>query len=62
MTAHPRILTADRFEADRPRLRAVAHRLLGSLGEADDAVQVVDPERLAATEVAVPGARPARRG
>ncbi|MFD5264986.1 sigma-70 family RNA polymerase sigma factor [Streptomyces sp. NPDC058335] len=39
MTAHPRILTADRFEADRPRLRAVAHRLLGSLSEADDAVQ-----------------------
>ncbi|MEV5492861.1 sigma-70 family RNA polymerase sigma factor [Streptomyces bobili] len=39
MTAHPRTLTADRFEADRPRLRAVAHRLLGSLGEADDAVQ-----------------------
>ncbi|USQ84301.1 sigma-70 family RNA polymerase sigma factor [Streptomyces phaeoluteigriseus] len=39
MTAHPRTLTADRFEADRPLLRAVAHRLLGSLGEADDAVQ-----------------------
>ncbi|OQD53596.1 RNA polymerase subunit sigma-70 [Streptomyces phaeoluteigriseus] len=39
MTAHPRTLTVDRFEADRPLLRAVAHRLLGSLGEADDAVQ-----------------------
>jgi RNA polymerase sigma-70 factor (ECF subfamily) len=29
----------DRFEADRPRLRAVAHRILGSSAEADDAVQ-----------------------
>jgi RNA polymerase sigma-70 factor (ECF subfamily) len=27
------------FEAQRPRLRAVAYRLLGSLSEADDAVQ-----------------------
>jgi RNA polymerase sigma-70 factor (ECF subfamily) len=30
---------AERFEAQRPRLRAVAQRLLGSAGEADDAVQ-----------------------
>jgi len=30
---------ADRFEASRPRLRAMAHRLLGSAAEADDAVQ-----------------------
>jgi RNA polymerase sigma factor (sigma-70 family) len=30
---------ADRFEANRPRLGAVAHRLLGSRSEADDAVQ-----------------------
>jgi len=30
---------AERFEAHRPRLRAVAHRLLGSAAEADDAVQ-----------------------
>jgi RNA polymerase sigma factor (sigma-70 family) len=30
---------AERFEANRPHLRAVAHRMLGSLGEADDAVQ-----------------------
>ncbi|WP_425247083.1 sigma-70 family RNA polymerase sigma factor [Streptomyces sp. NEAU-NA10] len=32
-------LRPERFEADRARLRAVAHRLLGSLAEADDAVQ-----------------------
>jgi RNA polymerase sigma factor (sigma-70 family) len=30
---------AERFEEQRPRLRAVAYRLLGSLAEADDAVQ-----------------------
>lgn len=30
---------ADRFDRDRPRLRAVAYRMLGSLTEADDAVQ-----------------------
>ncbi|MFJ1737006.1 sigma-70 family RNA polymerase sigma factor [Streptomyces sp. NPDC088254] len=34
-----RILSPERFEEDRPRLRAVAHRMLGSLAEADDAVQ-----------------------
>ncbi|MGY0004918.1 sigma factor, partial [Micromonospora sp. I033] len=27
------------FEEQRPRLRAVAHRMLGSAAEADDAVQ-----------------------
>ena len=32
-------LLAERFEADRARLQAVAYRLLGSAGEADDAVQ-----------------------
>ncbi len=30
---------AERFEENRPRLRSVAYRILGSLSEADDAVQ-----------------------
>src|SRR5215211_864157 len=30
---------AQQFEEQRPHLRAVAYRMLGSLGEADDAVQ-----------------------
>src|SRR6476469_10393079 len=32
---------AERFEANRPYLRGVAYRMLGSLPEADDAVQEV---------------------
>ncbi|MGW7298516.1 RNA polymerase sigma factor SigJ [Streptomyces sp. NPDC054829] len=36
----PSIMSAvDRFEAARPRLEAIAYRLLGSAGEAEDAVQ-----------------------
>jgi DNA-directed RNA polymerase specialized sigma24 family protein len=30
---------AERFEAHRPHLRAVAYRMLGSLAEADDTLQ-----------------------
>ena len=30
---------AEQFEVNRPHLRAVAYRMLGSLSEADDAVQ-----------------------
>nr|WP_239001077.1 sigma-70 family RNA polymerase sigma factor [Jiangella asiatica] len=36
---NPRDLLVERFEEQRPRLRAVAYRMLGSLSEADDAVQ-----------------------
>lgn len=37
---------AERFEANRTHLRAVAYRMLGSLSEADDALQ----ERRALTD------------
>ncbi|MEV4622359.1 RNA polymerase sigma factor SigJ [Asanoa sp. NPDC049573] len=47
------IALAERFERHRPRLRAVAYRMLGSLAEADDAVQDTwmrlsgrDPQRI----------------
>ncbi|HVX78187.1 MAG TPA: sigma-70 family RNA polymerase sigma factor [Bradyrhizobium sp.] len=35
----PKNFWAERFEADRPRLRAVAYRMLGSSSEVEDAVQ-----------------------
>lgn len=34
-----RVWLAERFEAERPRLRGVAYRMLGSLADADDALQ-----------------------
>ncbi len=43
---------AERFEAERPRLRAVAHRMLGSTMEAEDAVQDAWL-RLAGSEAAI---------
>ena len=39
MDEHEHDWLAQRFEAERPHLRAVAYRMLGSLSEADDAVQ-----------------------
>jgi RNA polymerase sigma-70 factor, ECF subfamily len=39
MSEHEHDWLAERFEAARPHLRAVAYRMLGSMSEADDAVQ-----------------------
>jgi RNA polymerase sigma factor (sigma-70 family) len=39
VTVNERDYLAERFEANRPHLRAVAYRMLGSVSEADDAVQ-----------------------
>jgi RNA polymerase sigma factor (sigma-70 family) len=39
VTVHEGDLLVDRFEANRTHLRSVAYRMLGSLTEADDAVQ-----------------------
>jgi RNA polymerase sigma-70 factor (ECF subfamily) len=36
---HQPTLLAERFEEHRPHLRAVAYRMLGSMSEADDAIQ-----------------------
>jgi RNA polymerase sigma-70 factor (ECF subfamily) len=44
---------ADRFDRERPRLRAIAYRIVGSLSEADDAVQDtwLRLQRIDATEI-----------
>ena len=39
MTVSDQEWLAERFQEERPHLRAVAYRMLGSLGEADDALQ-----------------------
>jgi RNA polymerase sigma-70 factor, ECF subfamily len=39
VTVDDKALLADRFEANRTHLRGVAYRMLGSVSEADDAVQ-----------------------
>ena len=44
---------AGRFEANRPRLRAMAYRMLGSLSDADDAVQEAWIHAAAAGVIAV---------
>src|SRR5579859_6660541 len=39
MATHERDLLAEQFEQNRAHLRAVAYRMLGSMNEAEDAVQ-----------------------
>lgn len=39
MTSVNELELANRFDRQRPQLRAVAYRILGSVSEADDAVQ-----------------------
>ncbi|HYU02309.1 MAG TPA: sigma factor, partial [Jatrophihabitantaceae bacterium] len=39
MTVHERDALAEQFDGHRTHLRAVAYRMLGSLSEADDAIQ-----------------------
>ena len=46
---------AARFEVSRPRLRAVAYRMLGSASEADDAIQEAWPRGI---RFAGPGPQP----
>ena len=43
---------AERFEENRSHLRAVAYRMLGSLSEADDAVQEAWLRRVAPKQAA----------
>jgi hypothetical protein len=53
---------AERFQAHRPRLRAVAYRMLGSTSEADDAVQSTTCSPFPSTRSAPSStARPTRR-
>jgi hypothetical protein len=48
---------AERFEEQRGRLRAVAYRMLGSLSEADDAVQDTWIEVFSVGAVTIRGGR-----